>query len=382
MKSFKGEIKMVDLVGQFEEIEPEIIQGIRNVILNSSFINGPQVKMFAEDLEKYTASKCVVPCGNGTDALQIALMGLDLKPGDEVIVPAFTYVATVEVIALLQLKPVFVDVNPDTFCIDVDKFENAISSKTKAVIVVHLFGQSAPMEAILNIANKNNLYLIEDNAQALGSVYTFSNKKTAYTGTMGTIGTTSFFPSKNLGAYGDGGALFTNDVELGERLRMIANHGQKRKYHHDIIGINSRLDTLQAAILIVKLKHLDIYTKKRNEAADYYDDRLANIEEISIPFREKNTTHVFHQYTLKVKEGLRNNLHSYLKERGIPSVIYYPLPQHLQKAYLGYGYKKNDFPVSERLCEEVLSLPIHTQMKKEEQEYICTTIETFFSERQ
>jgi UDP-2-acetamido-2-deoxy-ribo-hexuluronate aminotransferase len=370
-------IQMVDLFGQFQSIETEILDGIKSVISRTAFINGAEVGELAKNLEKYNNVKHVIPCANGTDALQIAMMALDFKPGDEVIVPAFTYVATVEVIALLGLKPVFIDVKEDTFEMDCDLLEKVLTPKTVGIVTVHLYGQCSNMERILEFAKKYKLKVREDNAQAIGAEFKFPDGSVAKSGTIGDIGTTSFFPSKNLGCYGDGGAIFTNDNELAEKLKMIANHGQSIKYHHDSIGVNSRLDTIQAVILNAKLKHLDAYTKNRNIVADIYDSELTNHDFVITPVRSNQSTHVFHQYTLRVKGGKRDELKSFLEERGIPSMIYYPIPVHLQKAYLKYGYKEGDFPVAEKLCKEVLSLPIHTEMKDEDQRYIIDQIKDF-----
>ena len=371
-------LPMVDLVGQYNEIKDEIQEAIISTIESSAFINGPAVKSFASELSNFTGSKYVVPCGNGTDALQIALMALDLSPGDEVIVPSFTYIATVEVISLLNLTPVFVDVDPRTFNLDSTHLKKTISPKTKAIIAVHLFGQCADMESILSIANNNSLAVIEDNAQSLGAEYTFTDGSTQSSGTMGKIATTSFFPSKNLGAFGDGGAMMTEDEDISKTIHSIANHGQIKKYFHEVVGVNSRLDTLQAAILSVKLKYLPSYASKRQKVAEIYDERLANIPELQTPFKEPQSTHVYHQYTLKVSAEVREKFRSYLSDHGIPSMIYYPLPQHLQNAYLKYGHKEGDFPVSELLCKQVVSIPIHTQMKEDDIDYICTTINNFF----
>ena len=369
-------IKMVDLQRQYLRIKPEIDKAIEEVLMSTAFIQGPQVKEFAGALGKYAGADHVIPCANGTDALQIAMMALDLKPGDEVIVPVFTYVATAEVIALLGLTPVFVDVDERNYNIDVGQVEKAITRKTRAIVPVHLFGQCADMEPLLRIAGKHNLYITEDAAQALGAEYTFPDGSMKKAGTMGTIGTTSFFPSKNLGCYGDGGAVFTNDPGLAERLRMIANHGQRVKYHHDIIGVNSRLDTLQAAILTVKLKYLPEYTEKRKKVADYYDENLAN-KYVNTPLRVENSTHVFHQYTLTIQGGKRDDFQKYLASNGIPSMIYYPVPLHLQKAYRRPGYEEGSFPVTERLSKSVISLPIHTEMDREQMAFICRTINNF-----
>jgi len=372
-------IQMVDLKTQYERIKTEVDHEIQQVLNQTAFINGPQVKQFTEDLKAYTGAKHVITCANGTDALQIAMMALDFQPGQEVIVPAFTYVATVEVISLLGLIPVFADVKPDTFELDVNQIASKISSQTVAIVTVHLFGQCSNMEEILAIAKNFDLQVIEDNAQAIGSVYTFSDGSQKQAGTIGNIGTTSFFPSKNLGCYGDGGALFTNDDDLAEKLRMIANHGQKRKYYHDSIGVNSRLDTLQAAILGVKLKKLNAFIQARNLVAERYDQAFGKHPMMTIPARTKYSTHVFHQYTITLHEDVkREDLILYLKELGIPTMVYYPVPVHLQQAYLKYGGKTGMFPVSEKLCKQVLSLPIHTEMTEDQQEYIIEHIISFF----
>ncbi len=370
---------MVDLKGQYHKIKKDIDAAILDCIEAADFINGKAVNDFAIDLAGYTGAKFVIPCANGTDALQIALMTLGLKPGDEVIVPAFTYVATAEVIALLGLLPVLVDVQEDDFSINLEQVEKSIGPKTKAIVPVHLFGQCAGMEDLLKLADKHKLAVIEDAAQAIGAVYTFSDGSRKQAGTMGQMGTTSFFPSKNLGCYGDGGAVFTNDEALALKVKMIANHGQERKYYHDIIGVNSRLDTIQAAILAVKLKHLDTYCAARNSAADYYDKHLGVIDALIIPKRVPQSTHVFHQYTLKVKSGKRDALKKHLQDAGIPSMIYYPLPLHFQKAYQQEHYPSGTFPVAERLCGEVLSLPMHTELTAEMQDYIIETIQLFFN---
>jgi UDP-2-acetamido-2-deoxy-ribo-hexuluronate aminotransferase len=370
-------IKMVDLHSQYMRIKPEIDSAIENVLKSTAFIQGPQVSSFANALEKYTGAKYVIPCANGTDALQIAMMALGLQHGDEVILPVHTYVATAEVIALLGLTPVFVDVEPATFNIDVAAIEAQITSKTKAIVPVHLYGQCADMEPLLLIAEKHNLYVIEDTAQALGARYTFKNGNQRSAGTMGTIGSTSFFPSKNLGCFGDGGALFTNDKELAIKIKMIANHGQQQKYHHDRVGINSRLDTLQAAILEVKLQYLNEYATRRNQAASQYDSSLGSTNGLSIPIRSPNSTHVFHQYTIKTNR--RDELKNYLEQNDIPSMIYYPVPLHLQKAYRRVGFEEGSFPVTEALSRSVISLPIHTEMDDETLDYICGTINKFFS---
>jgi UDP-2-acetamido-2-deoxy-ribo-hexuluronate aminotransferase len=367
---------MVDLQGQYQRIKPEIDQAIQDVLNSTAFIQGPQVQQFAEALKDYVGAGFCIPCANGTDALQIAMMALDLKSGDEVILPVHTYVATAEVIALLGLTPVFIDVNPDTFNLDVDQLQKKITSKTKAIVPVHLYGQCADMEPILKIAQKHNLYVIEDVAQALGAIYSFADGSKKRAGTMGIIGTTSFFPSKNLGCFGDGGAIFCNDAALSEKIKMMANHGQRIKYHHDVIGVNSRLDTLQAAILLVKLKYLNEYESSRRAVADFYDNALGNIQPIKIPVRAKNSTHVFHQYTLQMEK--RDDLKKYLEEKGIPTMIYYPVPLHFQKAYKREGFGEGSFPVTEKLSRNVISLPIHTEMKAEELEFIVSAIKDFY----
>lgn len=371
-------IQMVDLKGQYAKIKHEVDQAIQNVIDTTAFINGPQVKTFSADLAEYLGVKHVITCANGTDALQIALMALGLEQGDEVIVPCFTYVATVEVIALLRLKPVVTEVDPDTFNITAELIEKAITPRTKAIVPVHLFGQSADMEAIMKIAKKYNLYVIEDTAQAIGADYVSSDGSRKKTGTLGDIGCTSFFPSKNLGCYGDGGALYTNSDELATLIRKIANHGQAKKYHHEVIGVNSRLDTIQAAVLSVKLRQLDQYCKARKDAADYYDKRLLGLSWLQTPKRHQNSTHVFHQYTIKLVDPAdRNALKDHLSSLGIPSMVYYPIPLHLQDAFRTPEYDKGDFPVSERLCSQVLSLPVHTEMDTEQQDYIIAGIKSF-----
>ena len=367
-------IQMVDLKGQYEKIKNEVDAGIQSVINSAAFINGPAVKEFQSDFEKYLNVKHVIPCANGTDALQIAMMALDLKPGDEVITASFTYVATAEVIGLLGLTPVLVDVSPDTFDIDIDAIERNITSKTKAIVPVHLFGQCANMERIMSLAKKYNLYVIEDVAQAIGADYTFSDGKKVKAGTIGTIGCTSFFPSKNLGCYGDGGAMYTNDDELAKKLKMIAHHGQSMLYMHDVLGVNSRLDTIQAVVLKTKLKHLDEYAAARNAVANYYDKAFANNSKLKIPVRAKNSTHVFHQYTLQLNGVDRTKLREQLAEKGIPAMIYYPIPLHKQKAFANDRFKAGDFPVTERLCECVLSLPMHTELDEETLNYITKTV--------
>ncbi|MFN4235108.1 MAG: DegT/DnrJ/EryC1/StrS family aminotransferase [Bacteroidia bacterium] len=370
-------IHMVDLKSQYDKMQKEIDEAVLNVIRSTAFINGPEVKSFQAELEQYLNVKHVIPCANGTDALQIAMMALGLKPGDEVITASFTYVATAEVIALLGLTPVLVDVYPDTFDIDVEAVEKAITPKTKAIVPVHLFGQCANMEKILQVAKKHNLFVIEDVAQAIGAEYTFSDGTVKKAGTMGDIGCTSFFPSKNLGCYGDGGAMYTNNEELAKKMRMIANHGQSVQYVHDSIGVNSRLDSIQAAILRIKLKRLDDYAAARNKAAAYYDKAFANHPKIKTPVRAKNSTHVFHQYTLQLSGVDRNALREYLAKKEIPSMIYYPIPLHMQKAYTNPRYKEGDFPVTEKLCASVISLPMHTELDEEQLKYITEAVLEF-----
>jgi UDP-2-acetamido-2-deoxy-ribo-hexuluronate aminotransferase len=367
-------IQMVDLKSQYEKIKTEVDSGIQEVINNTQFIKGPQIKQFEEALALELGVKHVIACANGTDALQIAMMGLDLKPGDEIILPVFTYVATAEVIALLGLTPVMVDVDSDTFCIDVNLIESKITNKTKAIVPVHLFGQCANMEEILRISGKHNLFVIEDTAQAIGAKYTFSDGSVVGAGCMGTIGTTSFFPSKNLGCYGDGGALMTNDDALAKNIRMICNHGQSVQYVHDVIGVNSRLDSIQAAILNAKLPHLKKYELARNEAANLYDNLLGSTSNVVIPKRNTNSTHVFHQYTLQIVDKSRDEIRTKLAEVGIPSMVYYPIELHKQKAFFSFHKVGDSYPVSEKLCKTVLSLPMHTEMTEEMVEYICKAL--------
>ncbi|RLD48632.1 MAG: transcriptional regulator [Bacteroidetes bacterium] len=367
-------IQMVDLKGQYLKIKNEVNDSIAEVIESSAFINGPKVKQFQQNLENYLSVKHVIPCGNGTDALQIALMALGLKPGDEVITANFTFIATVEVVALLGLKLKLVDVDPETFNLNVKQVEESVSPDTKAIVPVHVFGQGANMEEILRIAEKNNLFVIEDTAQAIGADYMFDNGTKKKLGTIGTVGCTSFFPSKNLGCYGDGGALYTNDDKLAGKIRQIANHGSKVKYFHDEIGVNSRLDSIQAAILNVKLNYLDDYIAARQKAADFYDSAFKNHPNIIIPIRDKKTTHVFHQYTIKVKNIDRDGLKEFLNENDIPAMIYYPYPLHLQNAYKYLGYKENDFPVTEELSKVVLSLPMHTELSEDQLKYITEKV--------
>lgn len=375
-------IQMVNLTGQHKKIQTELNKAIEQVIETSAFINGPDVKAFAAELEQYTGARHVIPCANGTDALQIAMMALNLKAGDEVIVPAFTYVATAEVLGLLGLTIVMVDVNPHTFTVEAETIAKAITPKTKAIVPVHLFGQCADMENILQLAEKHQLFVIEDTAQAIGAIYTFSDGTTKQAGTMGTIGTTSFFPSKNLGCMGDGGALFTNDESLAAKIKMIAHHGQSVQYVHDVVGVNSRLDTLQAAILRVKLRHLTEYKKTRQQLADVYDNAFAHHPNLKIPTRQPNSTHVFHQYTLQLCGINRQELRDFLAEKEIPSMIYYPIPLHFQKAYESSRYPKGSLPTTEILCASVLSLPISTELSAEQQQYIINTILTFCTTKQ
>jgi len=370
-------IRMVDLQGQYLKIKSEVDGEIQKVIDQTAFVNGPAVKEFQADLERYLDVKHVIPCANGTDALQCAMMALDLRPGDEVITTSFTFIATAEVIALLGLTPVVVDIFPDTFCINPEAIERAITPKTKAIVPVHLFGQCADMEAILKIAKKHNLYVIEDNAQAIGATYTFPDGTTRKAGVMGNIGCTSFFPSKNLGCFGDGGAIFTNDDALAEMLRCVVNHGMKMRYYHDYVGVNSRLDSIQAAVLKIKLKHLDEYNQARWAAAKRYNEGFAGCDKLKTPVTATFTDHVFHQYTLITKDIDRNGLQEYLQSKNIPAMIYYPVPLHQQKAYLDPRYKKGDFPVSEALCQSVISLPMHTELDEEQQSYIIRSVLEF-----
>ena len=372
-------IEMVDLKGQYAHIQQEVDEAVLSAIREAQFINGPQVAVFTDELSLYLDGAHVIPCANGTDALQIAMMALDLKPGDEVIVPSFTYVATAEVIGLLQLKPVMVDVDPDSFNITVETIRPAITSKTKVIVPVHLFGQCADMEPILVLAKEKGLYVIEDTAQAIGASYTFKDGTIKKAGTMGHIGCTSFFPSKNLGCYGDGGAIYTMDPDLADRLRMIANHGQIKKYVHKYIGVNSRLDTLQAAILRIKLRNLDSYSAARNTTAEKYDSLLNGIDGLVIPKRQSNSTHVFHQYTLKVTGGRRDALKKHLEHAGIPAMIYYPIPLNEQEAYQAIGRIEGDLSVTQDLCASVLSIPMHTELKDEQIKFITDTIISFFN---
>ncbi len=373
-------IQMVDLHSQYEKIKPEIDQAIQDVIDSTAFINGPAVKSFQKDLEEYLGVKHVIPCGNGTDALQISMMALGLKPGDEVITADFTFVATVEVIALLGLTPVLVDVDPDSFNIKPEAVEKAITPRTKAIVPVHLFGQCADMDAIMGIARRYHLYVIEDACQAIGAEYRSKDGWIKKAGTMGDIGCTSFFPSKNLGCYGDGGAIYTNDDKLANMLRGIANHGMFVRYYHDFVGVNSRLDSMQAAILRVKLPHLDEYISARQKAAQYYDNAFAGNPYLKIPFRHPKSSHVFHQYTLVCNGISRDDMVSYLATKNIPAMVYYPVPLHLQKAYKSERYVEGDFPVTEMLSANVFSLPMHTELDEEQLQYICDHVLKFISQ--
>jgi dTDP-4-amino-4,6-dideoxygalactose transaminase len=372
------EIQMVDLKAQYEKIGAEVDAAIKSVLNSTAFIKGPDVRYFEEALSTYLGVRNVVSCANGTDALQIAMMALDMKPGDEVITTNFTFIATVEVVALLGLKPVLAEPDPHTYNISAESIRRAITPRTKAIVPVHLFGQCADMDAIMKLAAEHNLYIIEDSAQATGAGYIFPDGRIKKAGTIGTIGTTSFFPSKNLACYGDGGAIFTDDDVLAKRFRSIANHGMKERYHYSDIGINSRLDTIQAAILNVKLKYLDRFNEARRAAADFYDKSLSGCNQIVVPERVSYSSHIFHQYTIKVKNGKRNALRDFLAAAGIPSMIYYPGPLHMQEAYRFLGYKESDFPVTSELCREVLSLPMHPDIEQEQLDYIVMNILKFF----
>ncbi|AQX13609.1 DegT/DnrJ/EryC1/StrS family aminotransferase [Elizabethkingia meningoseptica] len=369
-------IQMVDLQGQYQKIKSEADEAVLKVMESAAFINGPEVKAFTTELQEYLNVKHVIPCANGTDALQIALMALDLKEGDEVITADFTFAATVEVIHLLKLKSVLVDVDYNTFTIDIEKLKAAITPKTKAIIPVHLFGQCANMEEVMAVAKEHNLYVIEDNAQAIGADYTFSDGTKKKSGTIGTLGTTSFFPSKNLGCYGDGGAIFTNDDGLEYKIRGIVNHGMYRRYYHDEVGVNSRLDSVQAAVLRIKLRLLDEYAKARNEAAAYYDQAFANHPDILTPERAKDSTHVFHQYTLRILNGKRNELQEFLTSKDIPAMIYYPVALRKQKAYFQES-NDADFINTDKLLDEVISLPMHTELDEEQLQYITNAVLEF-----
>ncbi len=374
-------IQMVDLKQQYTKIKSEVDTAVATVIQSAAFINGPAVTEFAASLAAYSGSGHVIPCANGTDALQIAMMALDLQPGDEVITPSFTYIATTEVVALLRLTPVFVEVDPRTFCMDPAALEAAITPRTKAVVPVHLYGHAAPMDEIMAIAKRHNLYVIEDNAQAIGSVYTGKDGSRKKTGAIGTIGCTSFFPSKNLGCYGDGGAIFTDDATLATRLKMIANHGQNRRYYHEMVGCNSRLDTIQAAVLNVKLKRLDEYIGARRAAADYYDKAFAAHPKITTPYRAPYSHHVFHQYTLLLEGVDRNGLNEYLAAKGIPSMIYYPVPAHRQQMFAASGGSKYNLPTTDWLTERVISLPMHTELDEEQLQAISNAVLEFMDNK-
>ena len=372
-------IQMVDLQSQYQKIKPEIDSAIQRIIDSAVFVKGPEVKDFEKELAQYLGAGHAIACANGTDALQVALMALNLKPGDEVITPDFTFIATVEVIALMGLKPVIVDVNPGDFNICIESLKKAITQRTRAILPVHLFGQCADMEPILTLARNHNLHVIEDNAQAIGSDYRFSDGKVKKAGTMGEIGCTSFFPSKNLGCYGDGGALITGSDEMAERLSTLINHGMKVRYYHEMVGVNSRLDTLQAAILRVKLRYLDTFIRARQKAADYYDNAFKNTDGIVIPERSGNSTHVFHQYTIRLNGISRDRLKEYLESKNIPAMIYYPVPLHRQQAFKYLGLEDKDFPVTEEVCRTVLSLPMHTELDDEQLEYIVTAVKDFIN---
>jgi len=372
-------LQMVDTKTQYQKIKTEVDAAVIGVLESSMFIGGKVVNDFATDLADYHKSKHCIPCANGTDALQIAMMALGLQPGDEVITPSFTYIATVEVAALLKIKPIFVEVNKQTFCLDPEAIEKAITPKTKAIIPVHLYGHAADMEKIMSIAAKHNLFVIEDNAQGIGCTYTFSDGTSKKTGTIGHIGCTSFYPSKNLGAFGDGGAMFTDDDELANKLRMIASHGQSKRYYHDVVGCNSRLDAVQAAVLTIKLRHLDNYILARRKAADFYDAAFANNEKITTPFRAANQQHVFHQYTLQLTNVNRDELSQYLTDNGVPNMIYYPVPAHKQKMFDAFGGSNFNLPITDLLTDCVISLPIHTELDEEQQTFITTKVLEFIN---
>ena len=370
-------IQMVDLISQYQDIKPAVDSAITSILESAQFINGPEVKSFQSEMEDYLGVKHVIPCANGTDALQIALMGLGLKPGDEVITTSFTFIATIEVVALLGLKPVFVDVDKDTYCIDPSEIEKAITPNTKAIVPVHLYGQAANMDEIMKVANAHGLFVVEDNAQAIGSDYNHTDGSTNKAGTIGHIGTTSFFPSKNLGCYGDGGAIFTNDDELAAKMRMIVNHGQSKRYYHDLVGVNSRLDSIQAAVLRIKLRKLDEYIDARRKVADHYDNFFAKIPGIKTPVRGSESRHVFHQYTLTLEGIDRDELNQFLAEKEVPSMIYYPVPAHRQKMFESFGSAETELPVTDWLTHRVMSLPIHTEMEQDQLDHICSSVEEF-----
>jgi UDP-2-acetamido-2-deoxy-ribo-hexuluronate aminotransferase len=370
-------IQMVDLKRQYVKIKPQVDAAILEVLESTAFINGGQVQLFAQEMQQYLDVKHVIPCANGTDALQIALMALGLQPGDEIITPSFTFIATAEVIAMLQLKPVFVDVDPQTFCLDVNQVEAAITSKTKAIVPVHLYGHSTDMAPLMAIAEKHGLFVVEDNAQAIGGTYTYPDGTVKKTGTMGHIGCTSFFPSKNLGCFGDGGAIFTNDDALAHQLKMVANHGQSARYYHDVVGCNSRLDTVQAAVLRIKLPLLDEYIQARRAVADAYDAGFAGIPQITTPYRAPYSYHVFHQYTLQLNGIDRNELQQHLQEKQVPAMIYYPVPAHKQKMFADFGGAAFELPVTDTLTTKVISLPIHTEMDRDQLDHIIASVKSF-----
>lgn len=371
-------IRMVDLHGQYLRHKEDIDHAIQKVINSTAFIKGPEVQLFEQHLASYLDVNHCISCGNGTDALQVAMMALELSPGDEIITTPFTFIATIEVISLLKLKPVLVDVEPDTFNLDPSKLENALSGKTKAVVPIHLFGQASDMNSIMDFADANKILVIEDNAQAIGANYHLADGSLKKAGSIGNIGCTSFFPSKNLGAYGDGGAIFTSNNDLGIKIRSMVNHGMTKKYYYEHVGVNSRLDTIQAAILDVKLQHLDEYINARQDVAKVYDAAFSSIPDIKVPARNPDSEHIFHQYTLQLDESCRDELKEFLNENDVPAMIYYPVPLHLQQAYKNLNYKEGDFPVSEKLCKKVLSLPIHTELEDDQLEYITGTVCRFF----
>ncbi len=378
MSEVMSKIQMVDLKKQYQKIKPEIDKAILDVVESSQFINGPEVKGFQQDLEKYLNVKHVIPCANGTDALQISMMALGLQPGDEVITPSYTYIATTEVIGLLRLKPVFVDCDPNTFNISPQAIENAITPRTKAIVPVHLYGQACNMNSIMEIAKTHNLFVIEDNAQAIGCDYTLKNGSVVKTGTIGDVGCTSFFPSKNLGCYGDGGAICTNNDELALKIRMVANHGQSKRYYHDVVGCNSRLDSIQAAILRIKLRELDGYIDKRNKAAAYYDNAFAEVDQITTPYKSGQSNHVFHQYTIKLSDEVdRDALVEYLATKEIPAMIYYPVPAHRQKMFSQLDTECADMTTTDWLTTRVFSLPMHTELTEEQLEHITESVIEF-----
>ncbi|ASZ11150.1 DegT/DnrJ/EryC1/StrS family aminotransferase [Chitinophaga pendula] len=372
-------IQMVDLKRQYAKIKSQVDTAMQGVLESAAFINGAPVQQFAQELQTYLGSKHVIPCANGTDALQIAMMALDLQPGDEVITPSFSFIATAEVMALLKLKPVFVDVDPQTYCIDVAQIEKAITPKTKAIVPVHLYGHTSDMEPLMEVANKHGLYVIEDNAQAIGGNYTFKDGTVKKSGTIGHIGCTSFFPSKNLGCFGDGGAIFTDDDAIAAKLRMVANHGQSARYYHDVVGVNSRLDTLQAVVLSTKLQLLDEYIAARRAVADAYDTGFAGIPHITTPYRAPYSHHVFHQYTLQLNGADRNELQQYLQQQQVPSMIYYPVPGHRQKMFASFGGADFNLPVTDSLTTKVISLPIHTEMDQDQLAYIIKSVKSFLN---